>query len=92
MPASLLLTPDVDGLDTLPPLTSWSFFVQSKKGEKILFDLGMAPDVTSYTPAVQEIWNYPGVKPEAEKHVAYILKENGIRPVEISSVIWRYER
>jgi hypothetical protein len=91
MPTSLLLAPALDDLETLPPLPAWSFLVQSSKGEKILFDLSMSPDLTSYTPAVQNIWKHPAVEMKGGKHVTDILKENMIDPSEIRSVIWRYD-
>jgi hypothetical protein len=90
MPASMLLTPGVEHFDILPPLPSWSFLVQSSKGEKILFDLSTPADLTSFTPTVQNIWTYPGIKMNPAKDIAEILKENQIDPAEISSVIWRY--
>ncbi len=92
LPTALLLTPPLDHMETLPPLPTWCFLVQSSKGEKVLFDLAMPPDLTSYTPAVGKVWSIPGVKVEAGKHVADILQENGIDPADISSVIWRYEK
>lgn len=89
MPASYLLTPDIDGLDTLPPIASWSFLIQSSKGQKALFDLSGPPDLTSISPVILNQVNEVGVQIEVRTHVAEILKEHGVDPSEIESVIWR---
>lgn len=86
----VLLAPGIDHFDKFPPLASWSFLIQSSKGQKVLFDLSFPPDARAYPPAASELLNGVGVKVEGVKHVANILKENGIDPAEISSVIWRY--
>lgn len=90
MPASFLLVPSMQGFDKLPPFGSWSFLIQSSKGQKALFDLGVPPNINSSTPSVLKQINESGIKFEATKHVAEILKGNGVDPVEIGSVIWRY--
>ncbi len=90
MPTAMLLTPPMNQLDTLPPMASWCFLVQSSKGEKILFDLALPRDLASYTPASQKIWSHPAITVERGEDVADVIKENGIDPAEIGSVIWRY--
>ena len=93
MPANILLSPSMQGVDTIAEFGSWCFLVQSSKGQKVLFDLATPLDVVStLPPAFSEQIRDAGVKFEATKQVAEILKENGVDPAEISSVIWRYEK
>ena len=88
LPTNWLLTPGVDGFDVFPPLASWSFLIQSSRGEKLLFDLSFPPDPRTYPPAAQDL-----IKPVAieggNKHVVDILRENGVDPAEVGSVVWR---
>lgn len=91
MPTSLLLEPPMDGLEKLPSIGSWSFLVKSSTGESVLFDLGAAADIETSLPLVAGQIEQLKVKIEVEKNVADILKENGIDPGTIKSVIWRYE-
>jgi hypothetical protein len=86
---SVLLTPGLDGFEKFPPLASWSFLVRSSKGQRVLFDLSFPPNADMYPPAALELVEGAGVKMEGTKHVADVLKENGVDPTEIRSVIWR---
>ena len=58
-------------------------------GKKALFDLGVPPDIKTYAPTILSMLDSAGWDLWAEKHVADILKANGIDPAEINSVIWR---
>ncbi|ERT00707.1 uncharacterized protein SPSK_07614 [Sporothrix schenckii 1099-18] len=90
MPVKYLLTPPVDGLEYLAPLTTWSFLVESSRGEKALFDLGVPPDLSRFSPAVVAKLKASGWDVTAEKNVADILAENGVDPSEIKSIIWSH--
>lgn len=91
MKASYLMTPNLPGLDTLAPLTTWCFLVESPTGKKTLFDLGVPPDYdSSFTPAIQTKLRSSGWEIKVEKHVADSLKEGGIDLRTINSVVWRY--
>lgn len=91
MKTSYLMTPNLPGLDTLAPLTTWCFLVESPTGKKALFDLGVPPNYdSSFTPAIQTKLRNSGWEVKVEKHVADSLKEGGIDPGSISSVVWRY--
>lgn len=93
MPTKFLLAgPEIQGFENFPPLGSWSFLIQSSNGQKAVFDLGVPPDVNSLPPAVVNLLKETGVKFEATKHVAEILKENNVDRTEIGSVIWRSEK
>lgn len=91
MPASFLLTPDVDRLEKLPPIASWSFLLEGPKGQKVLFDLGGPPDIRSLSPVILNQVIDVGVRVEVTKHVAGIIKDHGVDPSEVGSVIWRFE-
>lgn len=91
LPVNLILMPDVQGFEKLPPLASWSFLVQSSQGRKALFDLSIPPDINSYTPLVSNFFKEVGIRLEGVKHVSEVLKDNGVDPSEIDSVIWRCE-
>ncbi|KAH8897437.1 hypothetical protein GQ53DRAFT_791903 [Thozetella sp. PMI_491] len=88
-PAGVVVVPDVDGFDQLPPLGSWSFLIQSSKGQKVLFDLSIPP-MDSYPPFLLNMLTKFGVKVETSKHVSDVLKENGMDLAEIGSVIWSH--
>ena len=90
LPTGMLLTPPMDHLETFPPMASWCFMVQSSKGDKVLFDLSVPRELASYTPAAQKVWSHSAVTVEMGEHVADLIKENGVDPTEIASVIWRY--
>lgn len=91
MPTDFLLAPSMHQFKKIPMLGSWCFLVQSSKGQKVIFDLALSPDINSLPPVVVKQIDEVGIKFEAIKHVAEILEENGVDPAEIDSVIWRYE-
>lgn len=90
MPAEYLLTPRMEGFDTLPFVPTWSFLVQSSTGQKALFDLGVPPDTSTYAPAIVDKLRENDWTAEAKQHVADILREHGLDPSEIGSVIWSH--
>ncbi|KAH8894618.1 hypothetical protein GQ53DRAFT_839624 [Thozetella sp. PMI_491] len=90
LPISLLLSPSVDGHEKFAPLASWSFLIQSSKGQKVIFDLGFPADMDAYPPAAKDLVNGVGVQLAELKHVADVLKENDVDPAEIGSVVWSH--
>lgn len=91
LPSDYLMTPSVEGFSHMPTFTTWSFLIESASGQKALFDLGVPPDIETHSPAIIKRIKNSGWDVRAEKHVADILSENGVRLAEINSVIWRYE-
>jgi hypothetical protein len=90
LPVSSLLEPPMEGFDTLPPITTWSFLVESSTGKKALFDLGAPKDpFNHYAPSVVEMLTESGCDILVQANVADILEENGVQPAEINSIIWR---
>ncbi|EXJ90870.1 hypothetical protein A1O1_03975 [Capronia coronata CBS 617.96] len=90
MATSCLLTPAMENFDTMPPLGSWCFLVESSTGRRVLFDLGGPSDISSFAPSVAGAVQQLGVTVEGSKPVAKILGENGIDPARIDSVIWSH--
>jgi hypothetical protein len=89
IPATIFTHPAVPGFDTLPEVTTWSFLIESSDGHKVLFDLGVPKNrETGFSPKmnarVPKSFNI-----RVEKDVPDILKENGVDPGEINSIIWR---
>lgn len=89
LPVEYLMTPPVDGFDEMNELPTWSFLIESPAGQKVLFDLGVPKDITTYTPSIQESLKKHGWDVQVEKNVSEILRGNGIDPQEIQSVVWR---
>jgi len=87
---SLLLQPPVSGFDILRPTTTWSFLIESSTGQKAVFDLGVPPDLSSYSPPLFEELKGSGWDIQSTRNVADILEDNGTNASEIGSVIWRY--
>ena len=85
-----LLSPTIEGLERFQPMPAWSFLIQSSKGEKVLFDLSIPPDSTTYPPAALELHRVADLKIEGSNHVADVLRGKGVNLSEIKSVIWRY--
>jgi hypothetical protein len=87
--ASALVQPPVFGFDILPPMTTWSFLIEGSTGSKALFDLGVPPDLSSYSPPLFEDLEDSPWDIESTRNVVDILKDNGTDTSEIRSVIWR---
>jgi hypothetical protein len=84
-----LVTPPLEGYTILPTAPLWSFLIEHSSNQKVLFDLGVAKDLTQYVPSVYEgIVELPWVI-EVEMNVADILKKNDIDPSEIDTIVWR---
>ena len=66
---------------------AYSFLIRHSSGKKVLFDLGLRPDVESFAPII--VKGISSLDMSAEKGVATILEEEGIAPGEIEAIIWR---
>ncbi|KAH7303250.1 beta-lactamase-like protein [Stachybotrys elegans] len=90
MSTSMLLGPPVEGFDMFPPLGSWSFLIESSMGTKVLFDLSIPANVESSPPLIAKQLEEFQVEIKPNKDVADILRENGIEPGEVKSVVWSH--
>ena len=78
-------------LNVLPTLPSLSFLIESPAGKKAVFDLAVPFDpLNSYAPAVVEQILVAGFEATVDKHIADILKDGGVNPASINSVIWSH--
>jgi len=90
-PDSILITPKLEGFDVLPTLPFLSFLIESPAGKKAVFDLAVPFDpLNSYAPAVVEQILVAGFEATVDKHIADILKDGGVNPASINSVIWSH--
>lgn len=87
----LLMKPPINGCKYMPTMPSWSFLIEHPSGKKALFDLGVPKTWRSFPPAAVGHIDGLGWKIKVDKEVIDILSENGVRPEEISSIIWRWE-
>ncbi|KAI1854044.1 hypothetical protein JX265_003632 [Neoarthrinium moseri] len=90
MSVDYLLKPPVDKFDELNNLPTWSFLVESGQGRKVLFDLGIPKDLNVYPPTIVNDIKKHGWDIRVEKDIADILRENGLKPIDIQSVIWSH--
>ncbi|KAH8878778.1 hypothetical protein GQ53DRAFT_789708 [Thozetella sp. PMI_491] len=90
MPFNYLMTPPIDSVEYLAPLATWSFLVESSKGETALFDLGVPPERDRFSPAILTKLNNSGWDVSVEKNVADILKDHAVDPAEIRSLVWSH--
>lgn len=85
------MKPPMPGMYTMPDIPAWSFLVESSTGRKALFDLGVPPNFMDFAPWVtdfitQEDWSW---EISSTKHVAQILRDEGIDPAVITDIVWR---
>lgn len=86
-----LMEPPIKGLTNMPTMPSWSFLIEHPSGKKALFDLGVPKSWKSFPPAAVGHIDSLGWDIRVEEEVIDILSQNGVRPEEISSIIWRCE-
>lgn len=85
-----LMEPPMEGFETMPEITAWSFLIESSDGRRALYDLGVPPDwYDSFSPATVGRLKELGWEISAQKDVYSILKDGGIEPSSIGSIIWR---
>jgi hypothetical protein len=91
LPPLDLVQPKIPGFDAFRTIPSWSFLVESSKGEKALFDLGVPPNFNeSFSPALVDLILGFGWDIHVEKHIVDILREHGENPASIGSIIWSH--
>lgn len=90
LPTDYLMTPPMPGMEFMPEIPTWSFLVESTTGKKALFDLGVPPNWRDFSPVVVDGLVKRGWEISGDKHVADIIKEEGLDPSQINSIVWRY--
>jgi hypothetical protein len=89
LPTDYLMTPPMPGMEIMPEIPAWSFLVESETGRKVLFDLGVPPNWREFSPVVAEPLQKRGWEITVDKNVVDILKDEGVDPTSIDSVVWR---
>ncbi|EXJ70208.1 uncharacterized protein A1O5_06276 [Cladophialophora psammophila CBS 110553] len=87
-----VMGPPMPGMYVMPDILAWSFLVESTNGRKALFDLGVPPNFEDFSPAVTrflktDAW---GWQISSQKHVADILKNEGVNPASITDIVWSH--
>lgn len=91
LPPKDLVSPKIPGFDVFPPVPAWSFLIESSTGQRVLFDLGVPPNLNeSFSPPLLEAVASFGWDISVEKHVVDILREHGVAPRSISAIIWSH--
>ncbi|KAI1614118.1 beta-lactamase-like protein [Exophiala viscosa] len=85
-----LMGPAMPGMPVMPEIPTWSFLVESKTGRKALFDLGVPPNWRDFSPAVTERLFEAKWEISGEKHVADILRDEGVDLSSINSIVWSH--
>lgn len=86
VPTGFFIKDTVKGHEILE-CPAYSFLIQHSTGKKVLFDLGLRPDVKSFPPII--VKGMSSLDMSAEKGIATILEEEGIAPGDIEAIIWR---
>ena len=90
IPSSHFFDPEIKGFDVLD-CPALSFLIENPaNGRKLLWDLGVRRDWQNLAPRIVKRINDGGWTVTVEKDVAEILKEGGVKPEDIDSIIWRY--
>ncbi|KIV77975.1 hypothetical protein PV11_09747 [Exophiala sideris] len=85
-----LMGPAMPGMPVMPEIPTWSFLVESGTGRKALFDLGVPPNWRDFSPAVTDRLFESKWEISSEKHVADILRDEGVDLSSIKSIVWSH--
>lgn len=89
IPNKMFMLPEYKGFDYLD-CPAFSFLIEHPpSGRKLLFDLGVRKDWEKEPAAIAKRIKKAGWSVTVEKGVAEILREGGVDPKEIDSLIWR---
>ena len=80
--------PPVPGFDFINGM-AYSFLLEHPSGRKLLFDMGMRKDWRNLSKPMSDRIISSGLVVSAEKNVADILNENGMKCDQIEGIIWR---
>ncbi|KAK6866342.1 hypothetical protein PG995_002870 [Apiospora arundinis] len=94
LPAATFFKTPFEGFDHLDTAPTWCLLVENEKsGRKVVFDLGVPKDLSTFAPVYVKMIDESGMREgfKAEKDVAQILQDNGVAPSEVSSIIWSHQ-
>lgn len=87
-PLGLFAQPTISGKELIE--LCYSFYIEHPgSGKRVLFDLGMRKDYTNLPPSYVAMVEQNGWIIQVTHNVAEIIKEHGIDPQSIDSIIWR---
>lgn len=85
-----LMKPPMPGMEVMPEIPAWSFLIESSDGRRALYDLGVPPDwADSFAPVTVKRLRDNGWDVRAQRHVVDILKDGGVDPANVQSIVWR---
>jgi hypothetical protein len=88
---SYLVKPPVEGFTAMPPIPAWSFLIENAAvGAKVLFDLSIPTDWADMAPRASKNIKSSEWTVTAPKSVHQVLREGGVDPAQVGSIIWRY--
>ncbi|KAK0188328.1 beta-lactamase-like protein [Armillaria mellea] len=93
LPAAYFLEPVLPGYEAMTaPI--YAFFIEHKAtGKRLMFDMGLRKDEENFPPAIQQLlvlWKSHGFGMSAETDVFERLREGGIDPASVNTVIWSH--
>ncbi|KAK8026429.1 hypothetical protein PG991_003485 [Apiospora marii] len=93
LPTAMMFASSVEGFDHFETLPTWCLLVESPAGRKALFDLGVPADKDTFAPLWQKMLDDTGLRDEfrVEKDVAQVLRDHGVEPGDIDSIIWSHQ-
>ncbi|KAL8643540.1 MAG: hypothetical protein Q9226_008298 [Calogaya cf. arnoldii] len=90
IPISTFMEPPIKGHDTLD-CPAYSFLIEHKPlDQKVLFDLGVRKDWENLAPEISTAIKEKGWSVTVEKGVNEILKDGGVEPGCINTIIWSH--
>lgn len=92
IPTDTFMEPKIKGYNVIS-CPAFSFLIEHpKSGQKLLFDLGVRKDWENLSTRIYNRITDAGWSVKVERGVADILKDNGVDPQSINSIIWRFCR
>lgn len=90
IPTSFFMEPEIKGHDIVAA-GAFSFLIEHQStGTKLLFDLGVRKDWENLSAKIADRIKENGWTVTVEKGVADVLKDGGVEPESINSIIWSH--
>ena len=92
IPAAMFVKPIIGNMSMLRAL-AWCFYIENPRSNKrIVFDLGLRKDpqnLSRLTAQTAASMREHGAHAKAEKNVAEVLVEQGVKLENIQEIVWR---